>query len=558
MSVVSRRWAVPILCAALLWSGACGLPEELKSEAMALAAKVTDAQKHLAHQRQSYEQQAAAAGSKVPNIAKSLEQKQVASGFSTAEQKLSEASVKYERVMTLVREDKNAGAQDVRLGITFCTEALAEVQNVASVPLQTLTSWLQKFERAPAERQSAEQAAAAAQTLYRTQLGAGGTFTARLQAAQQKYPNKQRDLAARVQAIARDVAELQRDLTTVQQQASGIVQGKGDFDIAVFDDAVTGVHEYSRAVQEGIIELDGLLREVDESYELRVVRLERVSVFKVQEGTARWNECSDWDNEDYTEGSWQTVDWEQYRNAGVDTKIASNTPAFNCDYSETYINDKDIESTYFATTQEVVNGVAANPARAQVDEETWFDYYEAAQKMYELYPKVAAFNGAQSVAKDEDEAPAQVDVTTNLVVEQKALGQYEDEVDDSPGVVGQPSAGLVGNDEYGEWRCPAAQPQCGANDRLWFWYDFYLRMQLYDALFYHPTMYSYGWYAGPSGYHTWRHTNGYAAGLYDQSGRRTYASASNGTPRSGRTSVSVGSVRGVGPRTRVRGPHAGK
>lgn len=212
----------------------------------------------------------------------------------------------------------------------------------------------------------------------------------------------------------------------------------------------------------------------------------------------------------------------------------------------------------FATTRSERNGIRETELRTQIDGETFASFLAISTGLQQLFPTQRILIAQPPVTLEALCAYA-LNVEVDLVVSHKAIGQYADEVSESPSPRGM-VLDQVGNPSYGSWQ------DSGDGRTTWQWnaawgarYGNWTPPPLLDEVY--------------ARYSAWRYDHGWAcdydrAGVYQPGGRIANAGCRSTRPNPELAEVACPSddeeepngtatVRGIGPHTRSRGMGGG-
>lgn len=529
----------------------CGLTEPTRLDAEKVAGELDEARQYVAESESGY--QSLLTSSELPNVSAIAERENLAQHTEAANAYISTAGSCSNDVTNFLTANRRSDEEAVVVRVAECRGLFRKGKESSKKPVAIVHEWERLFKEVPTELAGAEDSARYANTRISTELQSpAGELGARLRMQQTRYPNKDGDLVDRISDVLGAQRKMNSDLGVVRAQARA-AKGEGSFDVAAFQTAVIGVDEASDTIDLGLDDLDGKLDELDETWSVTLVRLERTPDFQVNRIVYEWCQSCDYGGEERKDQGWSRVneaDWFQI-NPDVEKPVAESKGWGQRNWSETFIEDKQIVYTCHATTVAEADGVRSAPERAKIDAETCWDYVELVAKMEAFFEgKVITSRNAESDTKDsEDGQPTMLDWTTMLVLEQKLKGQYEDDYSESPSPDGIP-AGYVGNEEYGQWR------DDGHGRRQWHWNEFMVGYLWGSAM--HRPIYYGGWYGG---YHDYRVRSGYGRGYATNGSYKSSSRYSSGSYRtaaaSSRGKSGTGSVRGAGGASRSRGMGGG-
>jgi len=551
-----KRWILCLIVFGLSFLTGCSMDKFILLEAEQLPNKVAETEKFLSIVRVDYD--TAISASKIPNLAGITTREKLAENFNKADASMKRGKRIASEVAELAKQNRHADEAVTKAKIANCKRTLTEVKQLASIPGERLWEWEGIFANAKPRSAVATKRVEEMNHEIDANLVGKGPVKLRVQVQSKSYPNKEKDLTARVDDIFKTKEELNGFLKTVQTQSALIEHGSAETDIVVLLNALDNVDETVEVITMALEDLKEKLEELDETYETVLIRLQKIPTFKIH--LSKWN----WGSEEYGDGTetalgWQDVsedEWfsEQY---AEDVVVESSGSEFYSG-SSTEVSDKDIIYRYLATTFERKNGQEGEPIESEIEEELYEDYLEIVRKLHALFPDNGVIGREESSnhMDPEDNESIRQDLQVRVVTEMKVPGQYEEEANDSPSPDGVP-LGLVGNPEYGQW-------QNGMDGvQTWHWHDYMLgHFHSHHVFITYWNPYPYSLY---SPYSSWRREIGYG-NCYDIFGNYTcrgahtrgmYRSAYRTSRDTNMSPNSARGIRGAGPGARARGAGGG-
>ncbi len=531
-----------MLVAATMALQACGLGQELVDRSTQAAESVQKVEGKLKRRQGSYGTALSSAHAALQFAAK---RENLSESFDKAQADMKKAQSDVGSLHALIKEDAYSKRQAAVTLIANIETYVENIDTLSQVPGDKLQAWIKQVKQSATDLAVAEKTLAETDVLISSNLGEGGKLSALIAAEAKQYPNKAGDLQKRVAAIIADQRSMYSTIETCRVQCGAIADPNGSFDVIMLGNALGQVDELAEGVDLQIDDLAERLGQLKETYELKVTALKMTPTFQMYYEV--FDSYSDWDT--VNAKGWIKVSENVYFNTripddGFDAgsswggngnahleSLVQNASGYTSD--EEWILDKDIKYAYAATTVETINGVAAAPKTANVDEDTFYGYWEAAKQLDKMQGEGSVITKYEPSRRKVGRDPVAFYMELNMVVEQKLAGQYEDETSESPSVAGGPPLGVVGDPEYGRW-------QNHNGRRRWLFHDYLL---LHWAL--SPSRHHY-YYSDYNSYHGWRRNQGYDSHRYGSGGSRRARSYGAST------------LRGAGPRARGRGMRGGK
>ncbi len=426
----------------LLLAIACGLQMEAADEAQLIIDETAALSTTIGTARTDLDGRLAS--SAVPNAKALADREALAKAFDEAEAKRAEAQACADGLQLMLERDEFAESDKVMGMNRRCRTLLDRIQLELDKPGTTLSRWESLLSPDSDEVAGAFERGSQASVT----IGDAQRWKSRVGEMSNAYPFKAEDLQARYADLLEHGTELDDAIESGRVQKGRI--GTDKVDAAELAKAVDTIEENVAIIEYAAGDIDTRLTQLPQERTKVLVQLERIPAYYVRINQWSWSSSTSGDGT-VTDLGWQQVSEEVYQAAEDGHTVLETTGSESYDGTSTEIVDWDMGYTAWATTIERIDGLDGDAVRAEIDADTFWDLYTVSTTLHDLFPSQGiVVDRVEGTAKDEDNIPLAVDLTTTLVISQKYPGQYPDEAAQTPSIDGVPIT-LVGHPDYGQW-----------------------------------------------------------------------------------------------------------